>query len=110
MVLVANGNTNAAIGRLLGISRVTVDRHLADAYAALGARDRANAVGLAIRRREIDVDGDIQAPEAAQGSVTLQKAAGGPQGAQEAANGARDVRGAPKAAQSRSGDFGEAAA
>jgi hypothetical protein len=109
MVLVANGNTNAAIGRLLGISRVTVDRHLADAYSALGARDRANAVGLAIRRREIDADGDIQAPEAAQGSVTVQEPTDAPQGVPESANGARDVRGGVTAADGLSGARGEAA-
>lgn len=44
------------------------------------------------------------------GSESARAAAGGPQGAQEAVNGGPDVRGAPKAAQGRSGDFGEAAA
>lgn len=53
LLLAANGNTNAAIGRLLGITRVTVDRHLAGTYRALGARDRANAVALAFVTGEL---------------------------------------------------------
>lgn len=48
LVLVANGNTNEAIGARLGLHRNTIDRHLAGAYKALGARDRANAVALAL--------------------------------------------------------------
>ncbi|MCX4596147.1 helix-turn-helix transcriptional regulator [Streptomyces sp. NBC_01549] len=110
MVLVANGNTNAAIGSQLGITRVTVDRHLADAYSALGARDRANAVGLAIRYGEIDADSDIRVPGVPQAPEGRQEAPGGPQGAREAANGARDVRGTPGAAERRTGLRGEAAA
>jgi hypothetical protein len=41
---------------------------------------------------------------------TRQEPASGPQGAQEAAGGARDDQGAPRAAERRTGDFGEAAA
>ena len=62
MRLVANGNTNAAIGRLLGIHPVTVNRHLANIYRALGARDRANAVALCLRHGELGV-GDVQIPD-----------------------------------------------
>jgi len=58
----ANGKTNMQIGRLLGIDPQTVNRHLVAAYAALGARDRANAVAISLRHGEIGM-GDIQLPE-----------------------------------------------
>lgn len=61
MRLVVNGNTNAAIGRLLGLHPVTINRHLANIYTALGARDRANAVGIALLLGEIE-PGDVQLP------------------------------------------------
>jgi len=48
LALVANGNTNAQIGRLLGIHERTVNRHLAEIFQVLGARDRANAVAIAL--------------------------------------------------------------
>lgn len=48
LALVANGNTNAKIGRLLGIHERTVNRHLAEIFQVLGARDRANAVAIAL--------------------------------------------------------------
>ena len=48
LALAANGNTNAQIGRLLGLSRPTIDRHLACAYRTLGAVDRAQAVAIAL--------------------------------------------------------------
>lgn len=63
LLLVANGNTNAAIGRLLGLHHTTVNRHLANIYRALGARDRANAVALALFNGEIDLD-DLELPAA----------------------------------------------
>lgn len=56
MVLVARGNTNATIGRLIGLHPTTVNRHLANIYRALGARDRANAVALALWHGEIGLD------------------------------------------------------
>jgi DNA-binding CsgD family transcriptional regulator len=62
MLLVANGHTNASIARLLAIHRVTVERHLRNAYGKLGARDRANAVAISLRHGEIGM-GDIQLPE-----------------------------------------------
>lgn len=62
MRLVANGHTNTAIAARLGIHRVTVDRHLRNTYDKLGARDRANAVAIALRHGEIGM-GDIEMPE-----------------------------------------------
>lgn len=62
IVLAANGYTNAAIAARLGIHRNTVDRHFAEAYHNLGARDRANAVALAYRRGDIGPD-DIHIPD-----------------------------------------------
>ena len=59
--LVANGHTNASIAARLGIHRVTVDRHLANSYGKLGARDRANAVAISLRHGEIGM-GDIELP------------------------------------------------
>jgi DNA-binding CsgD family transcriptional regulator len=109
LLLAANGNTNAAIGRLLDVHHTTVNRHLAEIYRALGARDRANAVALALRYGDLGI-GDIQVPEPPRASVTRQEAADGPQGVPEAANGARDVRGAAGAADGRTAPRGEAAA
>ena len=59
--LVANGHTNAQVGHHLNVSSMTVNRHLANIYAKLGARDRANAVALSLRHGEIGI-GDIQLP------------------------------------------------
>lgn len=58
---VANGNTNAQIGQLLGLHPRTVDRHLAGTYKTLGARDRANAVALALLAGDLDRN-DINLP------------------------------------------------
>lgn len=58
---VANGRTNAQIGQLLGLHPRTVDRHLADTYKTLGARDRANAVALALLAGDLDRN-DINLP------------------------------------------------
>ena len=58
---VANGNTNAQIGVLLGLHPRTIDRHLADTYKTLGARDRANAVALALMAGDLTRD-DINLP------------------------------------------------
>jgi DNA-binding NarL/FixJ family response regulator len=54
LALVANGHTNAQIGRLLGIHERTVNRHLAEIFHALGARDRAHAVAIALAVGELD--------------------------------------------------------
>lgn len=53
LALVANGHTNTAIGHQLGIHRTTVDRHLAEIFHMLGARDRANAVAIALAVGEL---------------------------------------------------------
>ena len=55
LLLVANGNTNAQIGRRLGLSRPTIDRHLAETYRRLGASDRAQAVAIALAVGELGV-------------------------------------------------------
>jgi DNA-binding NarL/FixJ family response regulator len=48
--LVADGNTNAAVGRALFIGQATVKTHLLNVYAKLGVSDRAAAVDAAHRR------------------------------------------------------------
>lgn len=55
LIHVANGRTNAQIGRLLGIHERTVNRHLAEIFHRLGARDRANAVAIALAVGELGV-------------------------------------------------------
>lgn len=49
LTLAACGYTDEAIRKELGITFNTLRSHLRDVYAALGARDRANAVALAIK-------------------------------------------------------------
>jgi DNA-binding CsgD family transcriptional regulator len=46
--LVAEGNTTQEIAARLGISAATVERHVEDVRAALGARNRSHAVWLAV--------------------------------------------------------------
>lgn len=65
LVLVANGNTNAVIARHLGVGSATVIRHLSGAYRSLGARDRAQAVALALRGGELRLD-EVRVPVVAQ--------------------------------------------
>lgn len=48
--MAANGHTNAAIADLLGISINTVSAEIRSAQRALGARDRAHAVAIAMTR------------------------------------------------------------
>lgn len=48
--LVAGGNSNRAIGELLGISEPTVKSHMSTILVKLGASDRTHAVTLAARR------------------------------------------------------------
>lgn len=48
--LAANGNSNATIARWLGITPTTVNHSLRSTYLKLGARDRTNAVAIALVR------------------------------------------------------------
>lgn len=61
LAYVANGNTNAVIGRHLSLAPETINRHLAIIYKRLGARDRANAVALALLTGDLTHD-DITPP------------------------------------------------
>jgi DNA-binding NarL/FixJ family response regulator len=49
--LCKNGDSNAAIGEVLGISEETIKTHLQRAYAAMGARDRAQVVAFVLSGR-----------------------------------------------------------
>ena len=49
--LIAEGNTNSAVGERLGISALTVKSHLSRIARKLGTGDRAGMVAVAIRRR-----------------------------------------------------------
>lgn len=51
--LVAEGNTNDAVGAHLGVSGLTVKSHLSRIGRKLGTGDRAEMVAVAIRRRLI---------------------------------------------------------
>ncbi|GGW82008.1 hypothetical protein GCM10010340_70000 [Streptomyces griseoloalbus] len=55
LLLAANGNSNAAIGRRLGITPHSVTEVLSAAYRRLGAADRAQAVAIALAVGEIGV-------------------------------------------------------
>lgn len=47
--LVAGGESNAQVGRRLGVSIHTVERHLSNLYPKIGARGRTDATAFAIR-------------------------------------------------------------
>lgn len=55
LLLAANGNTNAAIARWLGVKPHSVAEILTAAYRRLGARDRAQAVAIALAVGELGV-------------------------------------------------------
>ena len=55
MTLLALGTTASEIAESLVISKETVRNHLRNARAKLGARTRAQAIAVALRRGEIDV-------------------------------------------------------
>jgi DNA-binding CsgD family transcriptional regulator len=60
LILAANGNTNDHIAHHLGISTHTVNGTLRRVYLKLGARDRTNAVAIALVRgliRSLDIAG-----------------------------------------------------
>lgn len=65
LALAANGNSNREIARWLGRSPESVASLLSMVYRQLGARDRAQAVAVALRLRLLDLD-DIVLPELAQ--------------------------------------------
>jgi len=46
---VANGATNKEIAADLGVAVSTIERHLVNLYAKLGARGRAEAIAFAVR-------------------------------------------------------------
>ena len=55
LLLAANGNTNAAIARWLGVKPHSVAEILTAAYRRLGARDRAQAVAIGLAVGELGV-------------------------------------------------------
>lgn len=55
LLLAANGNSNQQIATWLGITKDTVNSVLGNAYRTLGARDRAQAVAIALAVGEIGV-------------------------------------------------------
>lgn len=68
LALVAAGRTSKEIASALGISESTVNWHVANVFARLGASSRAEAVALAMRD---DVDGRDQLPTASATSARL---------------------------------------
>lgn len=54
--LVARGNSNPEIGRLIGRTEGTVKAHLKNILQKLGAGDRGEAVTIALRRGFIRLD------------------------------------------------------
>ncbi|GAA0680825.1 hypothetical protein GCM10009104_01600 [Marinobacterium maritimum] len=46
---IANGKTNQEIGKILGMSPRTVNKHLEQVYPALGVENRTAAAGVALR-------------------------------------------------------------
>lgn len=65
LLLVANGNTNAAIARWLGVTPHSVAEVLTLVYRQLGVADRAQAVAVALRLGLLDLT-DIALPNPAQ--------------------------------------------
>lgn len=53
--LAANGNSNRAIGDILGISETTVKSHMSTILVKLGASDRTHAVTMALKRGYISL-------------------------------------------------------
>jgi DNA-binding CsgD family transcriptional regulator len=53
LALARDGLTAIQIGHALGLSHRTVNQYLSDAYKRLGARNRTQAVSIAIQRGEI---------------------------------------------------------
>jgi DNA-binding CsgD family transcriptional regulator len=55
LTLVAQGKSAVKIGKILNISKRTVDAHTQTAVAKLGASNRAHAVAIAVRDAIITV-------------------------------------------------------
>uniref|UniRef100_B0T9G9 Transcriptional regulator, LuxR family n=1 Tax=Caulobacter sp. (strain K31) TaxID=366602 RepID=B0T9G9_CAUSK len=53
LILASDGLTAIQIGDALGLSYRTVNQYLSDAYKRLGARNRTQAVTIAVQRGEI---------------------------------------------------------
>jgi DNA-binding CsgD family transcriptional regulator len=68
LALVAAGRTSKEIASALGISESTVNWHLANVFARLGASSRAEAVALAMRE---EVDERDRLPNASPTSARL---------------------------------------
>ena len=68
LALVAAGRTSKEIASALGISESTVNWHVANVFARLGASSRAEAVALAMRE---EVDGHDRPPNASAKSARL---------------------------------------
>jgi DNA-binding CsgD family transcriptional regulator len=105
--LAASGYTSRQIAARLETTEQGVHLRLKEAAVRLGAKSRTHAVVIALRRCVIRFD-DLELPSA--GREAPLEPTDGPQGVQEAVNGARDVRGAARPPQGRSGPRGEAAA
>lgn len=64
LVLAANGNTNRAIGRALGIGEESVKSQMQSILRKLRVNDRAQAVGVGLRLELISLE-EIAIPEGA---------------------------------------------
>lgn len=53
LLLAREGHTAVEIAFILGLSYRTVNQYLSDAYKRLGARNRMQAVSIAVQRGEI---------------------------------------------------------
>lgn len=62
LLLAANGNSNADIGRWLGVRPDAVAALLTAVYRQLGVRDRAQAAAVALRLGVLELD-EIHVPE-----------------------------------------------
>jgi DNA-binding CsgD family transcriptional regulator len=63
LILAREGHTAVEIAYILGLSFRTVNQYLSDAYKRLGARNRMQAVTIAVQRGEIPpVDFAANAP------------------------------------------------
>ena len=51
---VAHGKSAREIGKILGIAKRTVDKHVASIIYKLGARNRTQAVALAVREHLLE--------------------------------------------------------